>query len=34
MRWLITEKTPGISVESISGYRIDFVNELLMGTLR
>jgi DNA-binding transcriptional LysR family regulator len=30
---LITEKAPGISIESISGYRVDFVNELLMGTL-
>jgi DNA-binding transcriptional LysR family regulator len=30
---LITEKAPGISIESISGYRVDFVNEILMGTL-
>jgi DNA-binding transcriptional LysR family regulator len=30
---LVTEKVPGISIESISGYRVDFVNEILMGTL-
>jgi DNA-binding transcriptional LysR family regulator len=30
---LIIEKAPGISIESVSGYRVDFVNEILMGTL-
>jgi DNA-binding transcriptional LysR family regulator len=30
---LITEKAPGISIESISGYRVDFVSAILMGTL-
>ena len=30
---IIIEKAPGISIESVSGYRVDFVNEILTGTL-
>jgi DNA-binding transcriptional LysR family regulator len=29
----IVEKAPGVSIETISGYRVDFVNEILTGTL-
>jgi DNA-binding transcriptional LysR family regulator len=30
---IITDKAPGIQIESISGYRVDFVAEILTGTL-
>jgi DNA-binding transcriptional LysR family regulator len=30
---VMTEKAPGIQIETISGYRVDFVNEILTGTL-
>jgi DNA-binding transcriptional LysR family regulator len=30
---VITDKAPGIVIESISGFRVDFVNEIMNGTL-
>jgi DNA-binding transcriptional LysR family regulator len=30
---IITEKAPGISIETVSGFRVDFVNEIINGTL-
>ena len=30
---VITEKAPGIVIESLSGFRVDFVNEIMNGTL-
>lgn len=30
---IITEKAPGIVIESLSGFRVDFVNEIMSGTL-
>src|SRR5262249_53883873 len=30
---IITDKAPGILIESLSGFRVEFVNEIMSGTL-